>query len=100
VTKLASYIAHNRLQGHSGINPIDRIVVGATHNYVLYRTWSPDVRGPNDLQAFLQVHGKLPESQCRQYFRQVATLVADAHKNNIILRDVKLRKFIFKTQAR
>jgi tribbles-like protein len=101
VTQLPSFIGHHRLEGHSAVNPINRIITGLSHTYVLYRAWSPDVKtAPHDLQSHLQAKGKFPESNCRQYFQQILTLVRDCHRNNIILRDLKLRKFIFKSITR
>ena len=101
VTRLPSYVAHLRLEGHSAVNPVSRIVVDSADTYVLYRTWDPvRHRGPRDLQALLQSRRRLPEAQCRLYLKQIASLVRDAHRRGIVLRDLKLRKFVFKDLAR
>jgi tribbles-like protein len=101
VTRLPSYVAHLRLEGHSCVNPISHIVVDSANTYTLYRTWNPERHsGPRDLQALLQSRKRLPETHCRLYFKQIASLVRDAHRRGIVLRDLKLRKFVFRDDAR
>lgn len=48
-----------------------------------------------DLHNFLKQHRKLKEGLAASIFRQIVLLVQDAHHKNVVLRDLKLKKFVF-----
>jgi tribbles-like protein len=48
-----------------------------------------------DLHNFLKQHRKLREGLAASIFRQIVLLVQDAHRKNVVLRDLKLKKFVF-----
>lgn len=48
-----------------------------------------------DLHNFLKQHRKLKEGLAAKIFRQIVLLVKDAHRKNVVLRDLKLKKFVF-----
>ena len=48
-----------------------------------------------DLHNFLKQHRKLKEGLAASIFRQIVLLVQDAHRKNVVLRDLKLKKFVF-----
>lgn len=48
-----------------------------------------------DLHNFLKQHRKLKEGLAARIFRQIVLLVKDAHRKNVVLRDLKLKKFVF-----
>jgi len=53
-----------------------------------------------DLHNHLKQRKKLSELQAAAIFRQILTLVRDAHKKSIALRDLKLKNFVFEDQER
>lgn len=48
-----------------------------------------------DLHQYLRGKKKLSEAKAAPLFKQIVQLVANAHKHNIALRDIKLKKFVF-----
>jgi len=79
-----------RMEGNPGINCIERIFVGPRHTYVLF----PPSHG--DLHSYVRSKKRLPESEAISLFHQIAAIVNDCHQNGICLRDLKLRKFVFR----
>lgn len=57
-------------------------------------------RTHGDLHNFLKRKKRLPEVQAAQLFRQIVSLVGAAHRKNIALRDLKLKKFVFEDPQR
>ena len=47
------------------------------------------------LHDFLKQHRKLEEGLAARLFRQIVVLVQDAHRKNVVLRDLQLRSFVF-----
>ena len=48
-----------------------------------------------DLHHYLREKKRLNEAQAAPLFRQIVSLVLDAHSQGIALRDIKLKKFVF-----
>lgn len=48
-----------------------------------------------DLHNFLKQRRKLKEGLAAHIFRQIVLLVRDAHRKHVVLRDLKLKKFVF-----
>ena len=48
-----------------------------------------------DLHNFLKQRKKLSEREAANIFRQIVLLVKDAHQKDVVLRDLKLKKFVF-----
>lgn len=53
-----------------------------------------------DLHAYVRARRRLREPEARRLFRQAARAVAKCHENGVVLRDLKLRKFVFADEAR
>ena len=53
-----------------------------------------------DLHNFLKQRRKLKEGVAASVFRQIVLLVRDAHRKNVVLRDLKLKKFVFEDQEK
>ncbi|KAK0158721.1 hypothetical protein PV328_009693 [Microctonus aethiopoides] len=53
-----------------------------------------------DLHAYVRARRRLREPEARRLFRQAARAVATCHDNGVVLRDLKLRKFVFADEAR
>ena len=85
---------HFRLESHPHINQIEEVIVGRTSTYVIF----PRCNG--DLHSYVRTKRNLREADARALFIQVASAVAACHKAGIVLRDLKLRKFVFKDPQR
>lgn len=48
-----------------------------------------------DLHQHVRHNKRLREHEARRLFRQMCKVVASSHKQGIVLRDLKLRKFVF-----
>lgn len=86
--------AHYRVDGHLHINPIQEVVVGHKNIYLLF----PPHHG--DLHSYVRTRRRLREPAARQLFRQIVSAVHEAHVKGIVLRDLKLRKFVFTDETR
>lgn len=83
-----------RVGSHEHINEIEEIILGETQAYVFF----PGHYG--DLHSFVRSKKRLRESQAISLFEQIVEAVAHCHENGVVLRDLKLRKFVFKDQER
>lgn len=48
-----------------------------------------------DLHSHVRVRKRLREPEARRLFRQMCEVVKSCHEQGIVLRDLKLRKFVF-----
>ena len=48
-----------------------------------------------DLHTYMKEKKRLDEPEARHIFKQCVQAVADCHDNGIIIRDIKLKKFVF-----
>jgi len=82
--------AYWRINAHPHINSIHEIILGATKAYTFFK------RHHGDLHSYVRSKRKLREPEASRLFRQIMEAVSCCHENGIILRDLKLRKFVFK----
>ena len=64
----------------------------------LYLVFPPSSGG--DLHSYVRARRRLREGAARQLFRQVVAAVHEVHLKGIVLRDLKLRKFVFTDESR
>jgi len=83
-----------RVGNHININEIIEILLGDTQVYVFFR------KHYGDLHSYVRNKRKLKESEASKLFYQIVSAVNSCHENGIVLRDLKLRKFVFKDSAR
>ncbi|XP_061098492.1 tribbles homolog 2 [Conger conger] len=88
---LAAYFC---LSAHRNINQIVEILLGDTRAYAFFP------RGHGDVHALVRACKRLREDEAARLFQQMASAVAHCHDNHLVLRDLKLRKFVFKNQNR
>lgn len=88
---LAAYFV---LGAHQNINQIVEILLGDTRAYVFFE------RSHGDMHSFVRTCKKLREEEAARLFYQIASAVAHCHDNGLVLRDLKLRKFVFKNEER
>ncbi|CAG0886435.1 unnamed protein product [Darwinula stevensoni] len=81
---------HYRLDGHPHINPLVQLIEGESRSYALYGK-----PAGGDLLAHVRRCRRLTEPRAAHLFRQVAEVVKACHENGVILRELKLRKFVF-----
>ena len=72
-----------------GMPPIQEILKVGKKTYLIY----PNTHG--DLHAHLKLCKRLPEPAAAAYFIQVIQILRCAHSRGIVLRDLKLKKFVF-----
>lgn len=53
-----------------------------------------------DLHSYVRVRKRLRENEARHLFKQMCNVVNACHQEGIILRDLKLRKFVFEDSKR
>lgn len=83
-----------RVGSHEHVNEVEEIILGESQAYVFF----PGHHG--DLHSFVRSKKRLRESQAVVLFEQIVSAVAHCHDNGVVLRDLKLRKFVFKDPER
>jgi len=86
--------SHFRLDSHPHINEITEVVVGEKKTYVFFP------RSCGDLHAYVRNKRRLREPEAQRLFGQIASVLSYCHDNGVVLRDLKLRKFVFKDPER
>ncbi|KAI5704551.1 hypothetical protein M8J76_013474 [Diaphorina citri] len=81
--------AHYRLDSHPHINSLHEVLLGDKLAYLVF----PPCSG--DLHSYVRQRKRLKEAEARKLFRQIAETVRACHAQGIVLRDLKLRKFVF-----
>ena len=77
-----------RLPPHRHVARPAEVLADAHHLY----TFFPRPHG--DLRSLVR-HGRLPEPEAAGLFCQMAAAVAHCHQHGLVLRDLKLRRFVF-----
>lgn len=87
--------AHTRIEGTGASSPLAGVVAtGGPQRYLLLEGHH------GDLHAYVRARRRLREPEARRLFRQAARAVAECHERGVVLRDLKLRKFVFGDEAR
>lgn len=72
--------------------------IGDRQSYVIVKQQlilvSP-VFAQGDLHSYVRVRKRLREPEAKRLFRQMCEVVKSCHEQGIVLRDLKLRKFVF-----
>ncbi|XP_055977433.1 tribbles homolog 3-like [Sorex fumeus] len=83
------------LEPYSRLPPDGRVarpaelVAGARHLYAFFP------RPHGDLHSLVRRRRRLPEPEAAALFRQMAATLAHCHQHRLVLRDLKLRRFVF-----
>ncbi|GFR61795.1 tribbles-like protein 2 [Elysia marginata] len=80
--------------GHPHVVGIWEIILDQTHAYVFFQ------RGFGDLHSYVREKKRLRQGEARELARQVVDAVCYCHESGLVLRDLKLRKFVFKNPER
>ncbi|KYN20391.1 PREDICTED: tribbles homolog 2 [Trachymyrmex cornetzi] len=87
--------AHLRLEGTGAASGVAGVVEApGGRRYLLLEGHH------GDLHAYVRARRRLREPEARRLFRQAARAVATCHEYGVVLRDLKLRKFVFADEAR
>ncbi|CAO1360410.1 unnamed protein product [Diamesa hyperborea] len=81
--------AHFRLDGHQNVNFLEQVIQSTNLSYLFFE---PSL---GDLHSHVRVRKRLRENEARNLFRQMCDVVKTCHEQGIVLRDLKLRKFVF-----
>ncbi|XP_023701207.2 tribbles homolog 3 isoform X1 [Paramormyrops kingsleyae] len=79
---------------HENVVPISEVVTGERSAYVFFE------RSYGDMHSYVRTCKRLPEDEAAGLFRQMAAAVAHCHCRGVVLRDLKLRKFVFTDRQR
>jgi len=79
---------------HENIGSIVEIILGKTLAYVLFQ------RSYEDLHSYIRRKRRLRETEASALFTQILSAIEHCHERGIVLRDLKLRKFVFINQQR
>lgn len=79
---------------HPRINHVEEVLQGHTQAYVIF----PTTHG--DMHSYVRRKRKLREREAAALFHQMVQAVAHCHTHGVVLRDLKLRKFVFKKEGR
>ncbi|KAH9373772.1 hypothetical protein HPB48_007506 [Haemaphysalis longicornis] len=85
---------HLRLDGQEHVNQVEEVLLGESQSYVFFK------RSYGDLHSYVRSKRRLRESEALSLFRQVAAAVHACHSAGVVLRDLKLRKFVFEDPER
>ncbi|GFO01860.1 tribbles-like protein 2 [Plakobranchus ocellatus] len=89
--ELSPYLA---IDGHPHVVGIWEIILDQSHAYVFFQ------RGFGDLHSYVREKKRLRQEEARELARQVVDAVQHCHESGLVLRDLKLRKFVFKNAER
>ncbi|XP_069777005.1 tribbles homolog 1-like isoform X2 [Narcine bancroftii] len=79
---------------HENITAIEEILLGEQRCYVFL------AKGHGDMHMYMRNRKRLDEEEAAWLFRQIVSAVAHCHDSGIVLRDLKLRKFVFADEQR
>ncbi|XP_055599825.1 tribbles homolog 2 [Uranotaenia lowii] len=86
--------AHFRLDRHPHVNYLHKVIQGSNQTYLFFTP------SQGDLHSHVRVRKRLREPEARRLFRQMCEVVRTCHEQGIVLRDLKLRKFVFADSER
>lgn len=81
--------AHYRLDAEPRVSSLQEVLLGERYLYLVFP------RAHGDLHSYVRQRRRIREPEARRLFRQVAETVRACHREGIVLRDLKLRKFVF-----
>ncbi|XP_061425204.1 tribbles homolog 2-like [Lethenteron reissneri] len=89
-----SLAAYFRIPPHESVACVDEVLLGEHWAYAFLE------RGCGDLHSHVRACKRLPEEEAARLFHQAVSAVDHCHQHGIVLRDLKLRKFVFRDEDR
>lgn len=84
-----SLSAYWQVDSHSNVATVTEIILGESKAYVFLD------QNYGDLHSYVRQKKRLKEEEACRLFKQIVSAVNHCHQNGIVLRDLKLRKFVF-----
>ncbi|XP_037772017.2 LOW QUALITY PROTEIN: tribbles homolog 3 [Chelonia mydas] len=85
---------YGHLSPHPNVAQVAEVIQGEQNVYIFFQP------GRGDMHSHVRCRKRLPEREAAGLFRQMAEAVAHCHDHGVILRDLKLRKFLFVDRER
>ncbi|EMP33254.1 Tribbles like protein 3 [Chelonia mydas] len=85
---------YGHLSPHPNVAQVAEVIQGDQNVYIFFQP------GRGDMHSHVRCRKRLPEREAAGLFRQMAEAVAHCHDHGVILRDLKLRKFLFVDRER
>lgn len=89
-----AFTPYTLVSPHQHINEIYEVIHGKQYVYFLFE------KSYGDLHSYVRSKRKLKEKEACSLFRQIVEAVKHCHSNGVVIRDLKLRKFVFKDSNR
>ena len=83
-----------RVGYHEHINYLHEVVRAPSRSFFFFEPHH------GDLHTYIRTKRRLREAEVGRLFAQIASAVGHCHDNGIVLRDFKLRRFVFKDPER
>jgi tribbles-like protein len=77
------------MESSERIYSFNEILLDSKYAYVIFEPHY------GDLHTYMKEKKRLDEPEAKYLFKQCVEAVMDCHKNGIIVRDIKLKKFVF-----
>jgi len=90
----AKIAAYCRLYENTSVVKIHEIIQGDKFVYVFFD------KNYGDLHSYVRRKKRLKEEEAVALFKQIAESVAQCHEYGVVIRDLKLRKFVFTNPER
>nr|XP_056701147.1 tribbles homolog 3 [Euleptes europaea] len=87
-------VPYGALPAHPNVARVEEVILGDQDVYIFFQP----SRG--DMHNYVRACKRLAEREAAPLFRQMAEAVAHCHQHGIVLRDLKLRKFVFADRDR
>ena len=91
---LAVLEPYRRLPHHGHVARPAEVLAGPQHLYAFFP------RPHGDMHSLVRRRRRLPEPEAAALFRQMAAALAHCHPHGLVLRDLKLRRFVFTDRER
>lgn len=78
-----------QVDSHPNISKVEEVIIKSQQVYLFFK------RNYGDLHSYVRQRKRLKEAEACHLFKQVVEAVSHCHCNGVVLRDLKLRKFVF-----
>ncbi|EHB17182.1 Tribbles-like protein 3 [Heterocephalus glaber] len=85
---------YSRLPPHDHVARPAQVLLGTELLYAFF------CRTHGDMHSLVRSRGRVPEPEAALLFRQMAAALAHCHQHGLVLRDLKLRRFVFTNRER
>ena len=95
INRYREYVSpYFQIDSHQHINKVVEVLVGECFAYVIFEP------SYGDLHSYVRSKRRLKEEEASRLFNQIVGAVCHCHDAGLVLRDLKLRKFVFQDKER